>query len=555
MERMVEKVGIKRRIRLAHQGKLSALITKRCNFHLLHDAVTGELQLVGEYEFLDGLEYLRFFSFQLRLSVIHGRSFRQYATGGTLYPLPIPNNRTLYVTQTLVLELVPMLQRSIPFSMLAETMQQLTDAVASDDFSLITETMVVESGEGEETLLLHRSSELLLCHLILLYDIGDGGVGERMVRQALFDLLRENHVIRASLITTSVQEYVATKLRLLGPSDWGEEYSPGVQLVRATGIVNFTLPPFGDDPTWNDTVETYNDAVDDNTYEIYQLSDRKKVSIVARTPDGTLLGYVTCSMHVYNGAFNAEQDADEWWQRDYRVRQYANAKHGLYNVLSVDGLFVLREVRGGERTSIATLLVFMLLFFVWTSSAETGIRRVACYAGSRTTAVIMSQFGAMHLNAVRALSWMERRLDEGKSIGEDLSRYTSMYAYPLAGVAFASGTETKQLKRLWKHHKKNPILYSGPLNHLRAMSDDERDRKGWDTFLYVGAENETFTEQMRFYYESIRILPEEEEEEVELRSEEEERGVRRRASKEAEIMPEKRQKYGRLTLNHRRGEK
>jgi hypothetical protein len=353
----------------------------------------------------------------------------------------------------------------------------------------------------------YHDEQLLLCHLMI---FGTSEIfAAQNVRQRSKTLLEHvndllnNYLIKGlyvKLHVNSYQRYVQRKLSILSPQR-------SLSNKRDQGMVHFSAPPIGD-PVWPFFVRLYRDG-QENAYYAKQLLKPEHISFVARSDDtGALIGYVTCTLSTTDKIFYGTFSRGWWWKRHPLLKNYTDATGGHYRTLTIDGLHVDPAWRGGATSSLATLLIFLVMHFAESSASETGALRVACFSLARTTAVIMRQFGATHLNAKQALGWMKQRQQENRGVRSDLIDFVTDYVNrpPLdnknsVSMSYipANQTESEQLDALSISMKENKRRFKEPLQTLRDLTDDNT----MDTFLYIGPENKVFHTTLASYRERL----------------------------------------------------
>jgi hypothetical protein len=293
---------------------------------------------------------------------------------------------------------------------------------------------------------------------------------------------------RRPLRVTSVQDYVADALRPLG----GMGRARTIPSTGKERQLVFALPGLQEED-WRRRLDEYI-ALQDYTPGSGMLKNARYVTVVAREPDGRLLGYVTCALYA------ADRDApspekmgvDAWHSAE--MRRFARARNDdVYDLFLIEGLSVDRQWRGGRQDSVAVLLVFHALYFALRCSADCGLMRVSCESAARTTALIMRQFGGVHRNPRTAVRWMEARQENGESCAGDLAAFAAEYE---DSAPLLVGSEEEQVAAL----RKQLLVPQSVLGKrweapMRAMTDSLA-AKGTDTFLYLGPENRRLHEEM-----------------------------------------------------------
>jgi hypothetical protein len=365
----------------------------------------------------------------------------------------------------------------------------LTDAWKRRRFDLVARQ---SSSQG---VWIYRQDELLLCHIIMF-----SAELLPIISERLSEILKVDGAV--DLLIASYRDYIQQKLSLLAPG----RFSVPTTTQHERGAVYFSTAPL-DDPIWPFLVDAYKNENRDGTFSVNDLLDPRFVSFVARSVEtGMLLGYVVCTLEPKKLGQRLEKKHQWWLTRHSMLKYFLRDPVGHYSTLSINGLHVTHDWRGGTTNSLATLLIFHALHFAQAISEETGVMRVSCYSKARTTAIIMRQFGAVHLDTKVAFSWIVERHDAGRSVGREILDFVTDYVpsdtnnKPENAGHMAWYPADKQQADLIKTLRNviltrtQPEWVTAPLTTVQKVANSHDD-----TFLYIGPENTVFHEMLNAY--------------------------------------------------------
>jgi hypothetical protein len=256
---------------------------------------------------------------------------------------------------------------------------------------------------------------------------------------------------------------------------------------------------------WKSMIKNYK-KTNLNTYYVRQLKDRKKISFFARKNEYEIAGYVTCDL-----SRQRDFEKDDSYTMDKNLKLFQsleddNYRTRLYNCFSIDGLHVTGSERGGGNDSIATMLIYMALFFAkqCVDSGDFEHLIITSNAYARSTMLILAQFGFTNNDPRQLLNWMQS--DEKKTnLMNDVIYYINLYKEfdPALGLLqipdVTNRTNDQAIKlitQLESSYRANKDIY--PLNSDKLDYFDNNDKSGWNSFLTLSSTqpNEVFEKEM-----------------------------------------------------------
>lgn len=224
-------------------------------------------------------------------------------------------------------------------------------------------------------------------------------------RLSMFDIFITRP--RYNLEISSFQDYLRSKLKKLHANRMVPLKTKIPSNPRNSVIL--TVPDFSSE-LWPLVVNEY-ELRNDDSYDIRRLLDKKSITIIVKKNEYQLLGYVTCSLYNIPESRSMNLAEDQKFN-DPNLSYFTNSefKPDLFSIFSIDGLHISEDIRGGRENSIATILVFHVLYFIQEcvlKSKEFGDVMVATNSAARSTLLIMKQFGFTYIDGLRLLGWLE----------------------------------------------------------------------------------------------------------------------------------------------------
>jgi len=295
------------------------------------------------------------------------------------------------------------------------------------------------------------------------------------------------------LTVLSIQDYLQAKLPYIAAP-------PRIVLPNPLGArtVRIMLPPFEEYLKWEERISNF-EAIHEDDFTPYLPQIRKKdcLTILAMDDEDRIVGYTTC--HFERAVFIASEKIKSRYKiEDTNLARFMTQDNDvLTEIMSLDGLFVESGWRGGQEHSLAVLLVFYTLSMAQACAAEMGIDRVACNSMSRSTAMIMTDFGASFVNAYRSVQWMQTRVDQRKDTSWDVIHYMRQFRSDEEGLpsveSVLSGIlERKSTTSIWEIRR---LHEDGQHEMMNGVLSDTHNNN-WDTFLSLSVENVRFHNAM-----------------------------------------------------------
>lgn len=210
-----------------------------------------------------------------------------------------------------------------------------------------------------------------------------------------------------SLEIISLQGYLMSKLKKLHEKRQVDSFIASRNESGQSFLIS--VPDF--DSVWNLIVDGY-EKLHINTYYVSQLKRKDCLSVVVKSWEGyEIFGYVTCTLHFKRKPQDLGLSISSRPFVNEDIAYFASVKFSpkIFSHLSIDGLHVMESIRGGRENSLATLLIFHILFFLRESvitSLELGDVLVCSNAVARSTMLILKQFGFHFLYPRKQLKWL-----------------------------------------------------------------------------------------------------------------------------------------------------